>query len=212
MRFYRFMSSGALLTLTLACLACSTLAAPVSTVGIEDFSGAETLIPFSQTSSYFESLTVSGVVFNDEAEGFLFFEASPSISDNFLGNVPGASKGVYGRTIGSGLLKMLIELPTPARRFGLLLSGPGTKTYQLTAINNGLNFGSIVISMPGQSQAVFAGIQSAVPFQQIRIEQILTSGFSASVFDDLRYEFVPEPTSLALLCLGTAAFAIFRRP
>jgi hypothetical protein len=210
MRYYRFVASGALLTLTLACLAGSTLAASVSPVGIDDFSGAETLITFSQTSSYFESLTVSGVVFNDEAEGFLFLEESRSISDTFLGNVPGASKGVYGRTIGSGLLKMLVELPTPARRFGLLLSGPGTKTYQLSAINNGLNFGSIVISMPGQSQAVFAGIQSAVPFQQIRIEQIFTGGFSASVFDDVRYEFVPEPTAFVLCCIGGACM-LFRR-
>lgn len=210
MGFYRVVSVPALLTLALTCHAGLTFAASVKSIGVDEFSGSEALITFSQTSSYFDSLTVSGVTFNDEAEGFLFFEESRSIADTFLGNVPGASKGVYGRTIASGLLKMLVELPTPARRFGLLLSGPGTKTYQLTAINNGLNFGSIVISMPGQSQAVFAGIQSAVPFQQIRIEQIFTGGFSASVFDDVRYEHVPEPTGFVLCCIGGTCM-LFRR-
>jgi hypothetical protein len=204
----------ALLFLAIICGECRALSPPVAPIGINGFSGFEALITFGGFSDISDSLTVDGVTFTDETDGFIVLQDGGAIPDTFFGNIPGASKGGYGKTTATPRLKLLIELPTPARRFGMLVSTGGPQSYQVTAIASGIDLGSVIATQPGQSQAVFAGIQSTTPFQQVRIEETTHGGMS-SAFDDARFEFVPEPSSAvsfaAAFCIITFARRQLRR-
>jgi hypothetical protein len=192
------------------CRQASGLGPAASPIDISGFSGRETLVSFGGFSSVADSLIVDGVRLLDETEGFLVLQEGGQIPDVFFGNIPGASKGGYGKTTATLLLQILVDLPARANRFGMLVSTGGPVSYEVTAYRDGAPLGSVLATQPGNSQAVFAGIQTRRPFEQIRITQVGHSGMT-SAFDDLRFELIPEPSTCVIVSTAAVAVAGMRR-
>src|SRR5262249_3283035 len=90
----------------------------VQPIGINGFSGSESLLTFDNETDLADTLTVEGVKFTKlTQDGFIFVQAG---RDPFFQNIPGASLGSAMRTTATLITDLLIELPTPANRFGLL--------------------------------------------------------------------------------------------
>lgn len=183
----------------------------VAKIEMQDFSGSETVVAFAGDTTYGKSLTFDGVkITNTASDGLVYLQEGGQVPDVLFGNIPGASRGSVGRTTVVTLMQLLIELPSPARRFGMLISTGGPQTYTLTAVAGGVDLGSISATQPGSSKAVFAGIHSTTPFTQVRVQEVSPSGMT-DAFDDLRFELTPEPASIALIGIGLTGVLMLRR-
>ena len=179
---------------------CLAAALPILTpIDQSNFSGSEVVVTFSNSTALLDSFTVDGVTFtNLSGDGYILVQTGGL--DSLFDNIPGASLGSYGRTTAAATVptRLLIDLPIPVRRFGMLLTSGVASAWSLTAFTeDATELGSITATMPGSSNAVFAGLLSTSPFDQVLVTEVSPNGQNDG-FDDIRFELVPEPSTCML--------------
>ncbi|MFG0251363.1 MAG: hypothetical protein ACF8NJ_00655 [Phycisphaerales bacterium JB038] len=180
-------------------------------IGLDDFSGNETLIDFNTTDM--------GTLGNPADIGFgvtVLNQGGGTGGDGWRGNtdwgsyfsnIAGASLG-YALADSWGASNLTYNLPAGTYRFGLLLSTGVTTTWDLTfydAAGNVIDAGQA--TMPGDAQAVFVGYESmGAAIASVNISDV-ENGY-ITLMDDVRFE-VPAPGTFALF--GLAGLACHRR-
>jgi len=122
-----------------------------------------------------------------------------------------------------GVGALAVSFPTPINRFGFTgnasnpnISNPSTWEVTQTDFFSDSSFTNLVDSfttvVPINTSPTFYGLQSAVPFQSVRISMTPATGgggFSPYI-DDFRFEAnaIPEPASFGLLLPVLAAGAL----
>ncbi len=123
--------------------------------------------------------------------------------------LPDFFNGTDTLTDNAGNSDFTIDFDTPMGAAGLLVGiGPGTFDVSFFTMGGGM-LGTVTGSVANFTDSFFAGWGNAGGIGSIRI--IETTGDNSRVggLDDVRYDIVPAPGSLALL--GFAGFAATRR-
>lgn len=159
-------------------------------IEIEDFSGNETVITFDpgfpcQTEPYVHM----GVTFDENGGG----SGGPGFCatvnwGGFFDNIPGASLGTGFHDLWGDSL-IIIKLPPGQRRAGALFSTSPTTTWTMTAFDDNNNvLGSVERSMPGDSEAVFIGLEVDANISRLEVDETNGENGHISLMDDLRFE------------------------
>lgn len=120
-----------------------------------------------------------------------FFNGSDTLTDN------------------AGISDITIDFDTPMGAAGLLVGiGPGTYDVSFYDMGGGL-LGTVSGSVVDVTESFFAGWGHAGGIGSIRILEPTGDNARVGGIDDVRYDIVPAPGSLALL--GLAGFAAARR-
>jgi hypothetical protein len=182
-------------------------------IGIDDFSGNETLETFDSVDVSMGGVpitTLNGVTYTSLHGGPLF--VTPGHSNRF-NNIPGASldPALEDRVPNSNIA---IDFSTAVNRVGLLLSSGTRTTWALSALDDTFtSLGGVEVTMPADQDAVFAGLAFTQNIARLQISELSDSASgSISVFDDLRYEaVVPLPSALWLFVSGAAGVLVVSR-
>lgn len=178
-------------------------------IEINDFSGNEIIETFdSGFPSGFGAVTpftLNGLTFNNSGSGNgspgMFLATLPVHTDRFA-NIPGTSGGpVYADNW--TVTSLEIGFSDPVNRAGLLLTNGPQTSYRFSAFSpDSTLLGDVMVSMPAENQAVFAGLEFRQRISFVRIEELNGDNLSVTFFDDLRYESLPEPPAMFLFFLG----------
>lgn len=196
----------ALLMCTLLLVATPVLGAQI---GWDDFSGGENWIDFDPGfDRTAEPILYEGVWFSDEGAFGLGLEADDDWS-GYFGNQPGASLGLALNDIETQSL-LRAEFTTTVHRVGLLMSAEYVATWTLEAYDSSDTLmDAVTETMSGNRQSVFLGLETSgaeiayILVREAAVDQMV------GLFDDLRFEAIPEPASLLLLAAG--GLAVLRR-
>ncbi len=191
----------------LMCASASRL--PAATIGIGDFSGNETVVDFGNPNSdsvFSSPTTIGGLTFTVNSGAFFVIEPAGFFSSLFS-NVPGASQLGTLRDA-AATSDVVLTFSTIVHRAGLLLSA-GTSvpaTWEVTAFSGASPLGSVVVTQPAGNQAVFAGLEFLQNITSVRVSETAGGNAGATAIDDVRFEAVPEPSTLVLA--SGAAFGL----
>lgn len=192
--------------LAVAGLAANAMADGI--IGIDGFSGSEDVIDFSAVD--FDNLPDMGgdigfgvIVDNNMGGGW-----RPLDWSSYFDNISHASGGA-ALADNVGLSDIEFTFPTAMSRVGMLLS-TGTQTDYIVNIfdTNGDLVASELASMPAGSEAVFFGYEYTRGIGSVQVTESFDNGYII-LLDDLRFDAVPAPGSLALL--GLAGLGVARR-
>lgn len=202
--------------LAMCVLACGSLAGLASAdfVGIDAFSGSETVITFTgintpalgNPADLGHGVTVDN---NGGGSGRAGWRSSSSWSAYFS-NIDGASGGA-ALADSWGASDILYSMESGVSRFGLLLSTGARTLWEIEVYDTR---GGLIESgrayMPKASKAVFVGYESTDQLiGGFRITD--TENGYITLMDDVRFETVPAPGVLAALGLGGLAASRRRR-
>ncbi len=178
-------------------LACASVllgvpqATQAETIGIEDFSGSETVVDFS---SQVVPQTPDPIVFGD-----LTIDSDVSdlrvteLYDPFA-ETPLASMGPYlGDLLVNAPSEIELRFATPVTRVGMWINGGNSNTsWTLTGFDlSGTPVGSHVfhyVSVDYPDPSTFAGIEFSTPLARVTIVETLPNRQFTSI-DDIRFEF-----------------------
>ena len=173
------------------------------------FAGAATLtfdeLPFQPV----DGLSFQGVTFGFTVDG------SDSTEAYYHSFGPGQLETVQDPSLAgdaTGVLTLDFDLPTPDLQFGVALNtadalSPGFRVELFDA--SLVSIGIISVDTPtaadplGFSEALFE--HSGTPIRRAVID--FADGLSSFGLDNLAYVQIPEPSTVALLCLGLVLFA-----
>ena len=205
----RFLVTAALVGLGVAVQPGGTASADV--IGIDDFSGNETVIDFTDVDM--KSLDNPAdigfgvtVLNSGGGTGGPGWRGNTPWS-NFFDNIPGAS---LGKALADrwGASDLTYNLSEGVRRFGLLLSTGDQTTWTVSFFDtNDELIATTQAMMPAPSDAVFIGFESNTLIWSINITD--EENGQITLMDDVRFEVIPSPGPLALL--GVAGLIHSRR-
>jgi hypothetical protein len=173
----------------------------VAGISLNDFSGSESVIDFGNPGSpqiMPNPFTLQGVTFQVGGGGF-----NVRIDDNSLltDNIPGAS--LFG-ALETGLATAIVRIDfgsLAVNRAGLIASNiDGIATFELRAFNSGgLQLDAVSVTQQATEEAVFLGLETQSQIAYLELQRTASTTFQHSnVIDDVRFEAVPEPSTIAL--------------
>lgn len=193
--------------------------AQAQSIGWNDFSGNEnwedfTAWPGGQTNP----LLYNGVTYTEQGGGSGSPNWRPPTNWGALfsageGAYPGLSLGIAGADA-HGITDIKIEFTDfpDINRAGLLLSTGNQTVYTLSAYDaDDILLDSVEDSMPANSSPIWLGLETDSAIAYLRITEPNGDNGQIGLFDDLRFEVVPEPATLSMLALGGLGALIRRR-
>lgn len=186
---------------SLAAAACGLAAADAgaAVIGVNDFSGSESVMTFDdqfdpEYSKDFGDVTITMLDLTDR------FRVLPNDWGGYFTDIPNSSGGHAVITEGFSP-GFQIEFETTVYRIGLSLANTPSFSWVIAAYDAAGNaLGGDVFTTESDSWSLFAGLEFTTPVARI---DVIDSGLGnySTVFDDVRFE-VPEPASLTLLGIG----------
>jgi hypothetical protein len=178
-------------------------------IGLDDFSGNEAVdrfdVGFARSG---DPVDRGGYTIREHGAGGLAgLEAMNDFGALFAG-VPGASRGMaaqdFRRASAIGF-----AFRAPVHRAGLLVAPANGAVFSLTALDvNGVELETVLGT---GASAVFLGIERIEGIAGLRLTEASGPNGSVTVFDDVRYEHLPEPWSCLALGLGVLGLSARRR-
>jgi len=177
----------------MACCAFGGEALADGFIGMNQFSGGESVITFNTTDmgslSHPTASIGSGITVTDSGGG----TGSPGWRGNtdwsaYFANIPGASQGrALADSWGASDLKYDFTGAGNPQRVGLLLS-TGTQTTWTVRVYNPANVlvDTGQVSMPGPQQAVFVGYERSAGVGYLRVSDVENG--QITLMDDVRFE------------------------
>lgn len=198
-------------------LACCSLAAHAQLISMSDFSGSETVETFdpgfgpdSSGLVHYHDLTI-----RDRGWGYGYSGLTGNYNwgqSGYFNNIPGASGGNAMNDFWN-ITDITIAFSSRMTRVGLLVVAGHATNYILRAYDSThslLASGTATTLWP--TGAVFMGLESQnndIAFVELLEPDGDNQGIT--LMDDVRYEMVPEPASMAILALGAAALGARKR-
>lgn len=205
LRSHQWLTGIALLTLLVGPHECFGIGF-ASPIGLADFSGNESVIDFGidQTFAPIDGQTIGGVDFSFSIDGnpsdAAVVDSGPGDTNNIqVANIEGDATGVLS-----------LEFATPQLRIGYgwaMSTTPGgigsTEVMLFDQTDNLL--GTVMMEGNPDPDFVggFLGAQSSQPFSRANIS--FSGNGPRFALDNVRFEAVPEPASLALMLLVLVA-------
>jgi len=197
-----FLTAAVSASATLITLPAASLSAPILDPG--------TIVNFGEVS-------IGTPIIGQTIKGFAFAENFPGATVSAAG--PGSTLNLTSPSLQSGggyspaTYALTVTMPYRLTSFGfgfaILNFVPTVDAVTITVFDGLTNLGAL--TYPGSPDPAFdggfAGIESTIPFTSARI----TFGPSAAAFAIDNLAAVPEPGSLALLFLGSAAVGLRRK-
>ncbi|HEU4891732.1 MAG TPA: FG-GAP-like repeat-containing protein [Vicinamibacterales bacterium] len=166
----------------LSVTAVSATASPLAPGDLSANAAIETFTPnFGRQPS---PVTFNGLTYSSPFSDLISDQLWPDLYPDW----PTASKGagLYDQLTTSNLQ---IDFSTPVSKVGMLVASQfGAAKYILKAYDDALNeIGTTTATMPGESRAVFIGLQATVNIRRIVLTEPLDNGFF-TIVDDIRWE------------------------
>ena len=193
---------SALETVFVLVCVCQASAAPIL-IGLGGFSGGETVIDYGPPPP--SNLPINGMLIDGVLHGFTI-SGSPSL-DAVLDSGPGTTNNIAVTNIegnAGGVLSLTFSGPQNRLGYGWAMSsaadGQQTTVELFDFGNTSLGAVSLVGTLDPTFMGGFLGVESIIAFT--RAEVTWTGSASRFAFDNMRFEFIPEPSTLTLAALA----------
>ena len=191
-----------------------TMSLSGATIGIADFSGSEEVITFDPGTGPAYPGSIPGPFVVSTASTNVRFSSFASNTDlgakgdfGAYAVTPGVSQGnALNDRVTREPSNLRVDFDDPVARFGVWVNGGNASTSWLVSTLDDQNdvIESALFNYGGTGYprlTTFVGFESTTPITAVTIvEQMANNQFTS--LNDVRFELIPEPSTLALLAMG----------